>query len=111
MFKPVPLPARPFVKRVLIGMNRKRLHGHGSGPLNSATAYSLGVRDIEALAAILGDRPFLMGEKPCGADATVFGMLNAILISPLESPMRDAAAARADLVAYNERMTARYFSR
>ena len=35
----------------------------------------LGARDVDALATLIGDKPFLMGDAPCAADAAVFAML------------------------------------
>ena len=39
----------------------------------------LALRSILALSVQLGDKPYLMGDKPCGADATAFGALAGIL--------------------------------
>ena len=39
----------------------------------------LAVRSLFALSVQLGDKPFLMGETPCGMDATAFGALAGIL--------------------------------
>lgn len=67
------------------------------------------VRDIEALAVLLGDRRNLRGDEPCGADATLFAFVTSILTPPLDMPMRGAKATHANLVAYRDRMTSRYF--
>ena len=66
--------------------------------------------NIETLAAILGDKPFLMGEKPCAADAFVFGIVTSILTPPLLSPIRAAMQRQPNLVAYRDRITSQYFS-
>ena len=50
-----------------------------------------------------------MGEKPCGADATVFGMVTSILTPPLKTALRPAMQKHANLIAYRDRMTAKYF--
>ena len=51
----------------------------------------LAVRSLFALSVQLGDKPYLMGDTPCGTDATAFGALAGIL-----TPFFDVAAARAD---------------
>ena len=51
----------------------------------------LAVRSLFALSVQLGDKPFLMGETPCGMDATAFGALAGIL-----TPFFEFAAAAAD---------------
>jgi hypothetical protein len=65
--------------------------------------------DFEAAAALLGDKPFLFGERPCGADATLFAF-TASAASPLfESRVREAAEAHPNLVAHQWRMMDRFY--
>jgi hypothetical protein len=73
----IPAPVRPIVKSALRRMNAKRLHGHGIGRLPRALIAELAIRDINALAVVLGDKPLLTGDRPCGADAFVFGIVTA----------------------------------
>lgn len=70
----------------------------------------MAIRDIDSLAAIIGNKPFLMGERPCAADGFLFGIVTSILTPPLDSPIRTAIEKRANLVAYRDRITCRYFS-
>ena len=66
-------------------------------------------RDFAAAAALLGDKPFLFGEEPSGADATLFAF-TASAASPLfESRVREAAEAHPNLVAHQWRMMDRFF--
>ncbi|HUH85587.1 MAG TPA: glutathione S-transferase family protein [Stellaceae bacterium] len=109
MFGPVPAPVRPMVKGMLRRMNAKRLAGHGLGRHAKADITALARRDIDALATLIGEKPCLMGEKPCGADAFVFGIVTAILTPPIETPLRAAMAAHANLVAYRDRLTRQFF--
>jgi glutathione S-transferase len=110
MFGAIPAPLRPPVKALMRRMNAKRLHGHGLGRLSPAERTALAARDIEALAALLGGKPYLMGERPCAADASVFAIVTAILTPPLETPLRAAVARHANLAAYRDRLTARWFA-
>ena len=50
----------------------------------------LAVRSLFALSVQLGDKPYLMGDTPCGTDATAFGALAGIL-----TPFFDFDIARA----------------
>jgi glutathione S-transferase len=109
MFGAVPAPSRPMVKAALRRMNAKRLHGQGLGRHPRSRIAEFAIRDIEALSAILGDKPFLTGDRPCAADASMFGIVTAILIPPLASPARDALAAKPNLVAYQARIAGLYF--
>jgi len=110
MFGSVPAPVRPLVKSMLRRMNAKRLHGHGIGRHPRAEIAELAIRDLEALAAILGDRPFIMGDGPCAADGSVFGIITSILTPPLDSPLRGSIQRHPNLVAYRDRITERLFS-
>ena len=110
MFGAVPAPVRPLVKTLLRRMNAKRLHGHGIGRHARAQIADFAIRDVDALAAILGDKPYLGGDKPCGADAFMFGIVTAILTPQLNSPIRTAMQQHANLVAYRDRITKQYFS-
>lgn len=109
VFNGLPFLVRPIVKRVLLRANRARLHGHGLGRHGKADIAELAIRDIDALASLIADKPYLMGERPCGADAFVFGIVTAILTPPLDSPLRAAIARHANLVAYRDRLSRRYF--
>ena len=48
----------------------------------------LAVRSLFALSVQLGDKPYLMGDTPCGTDATAFGALAGILTPFFDSPLR-----------------------
>jgi hypothetical protein len=48
----------------------------------------LAIADIKALATLVGDKAFVLGEKPCGADATVFAFVASFLTPVFETPIR-----------------------
>ena len=69
----------------------------------------LAVRSLFALSVQLGDKPYLMGEAPCGADATAFGVLAGILTPFFTSPLRLRTEQFANLLAYVDRMMLQYY--
>src|ERR1700751_2094812 len=69
----------------------------------------LALRSLLALSVQLGDRPYLMGDAPCGMDATAFGALAGILTPFFSSHLRRRAEEFENLTAYVERMMARYY--
>jgi glutathione S-transferase len=111
MFGVIPAPARPIAKALLRRMNAARLHGHGLGRHAPADRLALAMRDVDALAAILGTKRYLMGDTPCGADATVFAFVESILTPPLDDPLRAAMQRHENLVAYRERLVRQWFER
>jgi glutathione S-transferase len=70
---------------------------------------ALAVRSLAAVAAILGDKPFLFGKRPCGADATVFAMLAAVLTPHFDSELKRRTEGFGTLVAYVDRLMARFY--
>ena len=69
----------------------------------------LAMRSLLALSVQLGDRRYLMGEKPCGMDATAFGALAGILTPFFSSALRGRAEEFENLTAYVERMMGQYY--
>jgi glutathione S-transferase len=110
MFGALPAPLRPLAKVMLRRANAARLHGHGLGRHSKSDIAMLAARDIDALAALLGDKPYLSGDRPCGSDAFVFGIVTSILTPPLDGPLRAAMHKHANLVAYRDRLTRQFFS-
>jgi glutathione S-transferase len=69
----------------------------------------LALRSIFALSVQLADKPYLMGDRPCGMDATAFGALSGILTPFFESKLRAKAEQYDNLAAYVDRMMGQYF--
>ncbi len=108
-FDRVPAIVRPLVKWFIRRKIAKSLWAQGMGRHSAAELDTLGVRDIEALSTLIGDKAYLFGDKPCGADATVFAFIASALSPIAETAMRDAALAKPNLVAYRDRMMRTYF--
>ena len=69
----------------------------------------LAVRSLFALSVQLGDKPYLMGDSPCGTDATAFGALAGILTPFFVSPLRERAEQFPNLADYVDRMMLQYY--
>ncbi len=69
----------------------------------------LAARDIAAIADVLADKPYLMGDRPCGADAAVFPMIAHALCPLFDTAILTCTRRRPNLVAYNDRLMAQYF--
>jgi glutathione S-transferase len=105
----VPSPLRPVARRVARRLVRRRLKAHGMGLYTPPERLALAERALDAVAGVLGDKPYLMGERPCGADATMLGFIGGLLVPRFTSPVRTAAETRGALVAHRDRMMARYY--
>ncbi|MFD0938912.1 glutathione S-transferase family protein [Methylobacterium trifolii] len=108
-FDVAPAPVRPLVKAVVRRSVRRDARGQGFGRHEPAEVARLGIRAIEALSEILGERPYLLGDTVSGSDATAYAFVAGLLCKAFETPLRDAAEARPNLVAYARRMGERYY--
>lgn len=107
--KILPAPARGIGKWAIRRDLLKRFRQQGVGRFSDMEVAVLGTRDVEALGTLIDEKPFLMGEAPCAADATVFAMLLLLMDPATASSTRDAALSRSNLVAYRDRMMGRFF--
>lgn len=85
------------------------LHAHGIGRHSEEDIQFLATRSLYSFSVLLADRPFLLGEKPCGTDATACGILAAILTPFFAGPLREAALGFDNLYPYVCRMLRRYY--
>jgi|1186.fasta_scaffold18644_3 glutathione S-transferase len=108
-FDKAPTPLRPLIIGIARWKVRRNLQGQGFGRHSPEEITALGIRSLHAIADILGDRPYLLGDKPCGADATVFAFMSGVLCPVFESPLRRAAEERTNLIAYRDRLRGQYY--
>jgi glutathione S-transferase len=103
-FKAVPAPIRPLVKLLVRRKMRSALYSQGAGRYTQTERTLLADRSFESISTILGDQRYLMGEKPCGADATVFAFVPGSLCPVFETALSEKAGAYPNLVSYCERL-------
>jgi glutathione S-transferase len=108
-FKAVPMPLRPIVQSLVRRKVVKTLKLQGFGRHTPAEQNDLAIADINALASLLGEKAFLMGDQPCGADATVFAFVAGFLAPVFVTPIRSAAEKHQNLVGYRDRILQHYF--
>jgi glutathione S-transferase len=80
------------------------VHGVGVTRHREPEMLALASRSLAALQVVLGDQPYLFGQRPSGVDATALGVLTLLLSPWFESPLRRQAEKFAPLVAYVDRM-------
>jgi glutathione S-transferase len=108
-FKAVPALVRPVVQALVRRRVKKRLNSQGFGRHTSAEQDTLAIADVDALSAVLGGKPYLMGERPCGADAAVFGFIASLLTPVFASKVRSATERHQNLTDYRDRILGQYF--
>jgi glutathione S-transferase len=109
-FDALPLPLRPLARSAIRRKIRKTLRLQGFGRHTKAEQDALAIADINALAALLGDKAYLMGQAPCGADASAVSFVAHTLTPAFTTPIRAAAEGHKNLVGYRDRLVQRYFA-
>ncbi|MET0272784.1 MAG: glutathione S-transferase family protein [Phenylobacterium sp.] len=108
-FDDAPEEARDQVRRDVLNRVRQTLEAVGVGRHTDAEITALGARSLAALSVVLGDRPYLMGQRPCGIDATAFGILAGLITPYFDCDLRCVAESFRNLVAYVDRMMAQFY--
>lgn len=81
----------------------------GLGRHSPDEALELAGRSLMALSLLLADKPYLMGERACGVDATAFAVLAGIMTPYFDSPLRQRLTQFGNLTAYVDRMMAEFY--
>jgi glutathione S-transferase len=81
----------------------------GLGRHTPDEALELAGRSLMALSLMLADKLYLMGDRPCGADATAFAILAGIMTPYFDSPLRTRLLQFGNLTAYVDRMMAQFY--
>ena len=109
-FDRVPEAIRDTMRRDTRERVKNNVFAQGLGRHAPEEIADLGARSIASLAVQIGDKPYLMGDKPCGADATAFAMTVSALTPFFNGPLRDAACLYPNLLSYTGRMMQHYYS-
>lgn len=97
------------VRQMVLEDVRRNVRAVGIGRHSDPEIVALAVRSLAAVSAMLGNKPYLFGARPCGADATVFAMLAGILTPYFTGEIRRRAEGFGNLVAYVDRLMARFY--
>jgi glutathione S-transferase len=108
-FDGAPAAMRDQLRRDVYRQVNANVRAVGIGRHTDDEIAALGEKSLDALAQLLGDKPFMMGDEPSAVDAVMFGMLAALLTPFFDSPLRRRAERFETLTAYAERMMARFY--
>lgn len=98
------------IAETIRSQQRDRLMGHGIGAHAPAEIHAIAEADIDALSDILGERPFLFGDRPASADCTAFAFMHGLLGEQIDGSLRRSVLRQPNLVAYEKRMRQRLFA-
>lgn len=109
-FMRVPEAAREAVCKDVREQLRTMMVRHGLGRHSREERLLLAARDISAVAAVLGGKAFLFGERPAAVDAAASGVLASCATTFFDSPLSALVREHANLVSYLDRVEQRYFA-
>jgi glutathione S-transferase len=109
LFDLAPEKIRAQLRQDVQGRVAAALHAVGVGRHSGPEIVQLADRSLGALSTLLGDKPYFLGDAPCGLDATAFGSLAGALTPFFCSALRQRAETYGNLVAYVDRMMRRYY--
>lgn len=99
-FAQVPEQAREAVGEEVRGHVRAGLMSQGIAQFDEADRLRRMEKDVDALATLLGDKPFLLADYPTAVDAIAGPVLDMICDLPAPTGLRQLVQNRENLVAY-----------
>jgi len=106
-FDAAPAPIRPLIRALIRRKVRAGAVGQGLYRHSPEERRLLVRRGLASFATLLGDKPFIFGDKPHGSDATLGAFAMGALCPLFDSACRDEALP--NVVAYAQRIKSAYF--
>jgi len=103
-FGMIPKLVRGFITKKIRQKARDNVYAQGMGRHTVEERFVRADKDIAAIMALLGDKPFLFGDTPTAADASAAPVLASFAGSPTETLLSKRVNADAPLIAYLERV-------
>jgi glutathione S-transferase len=108
-FDAAPEPVRDKIRAGARARVLGYLQAQGMGRHTAEEVDTLGLRTLDALAALLGESRWLMGNQPCGTDAAMTGLIGMLLSPALDTTLRRHALAHDNLARYIDRAVQHFF--
>jgi glutathione S-transferase len=105
----------PAAIRMLLPMLRRKVRksvaSQGTGRHSREDICAMAIADFQACSDLLGDRTYLLGDKPHVVDATLYAFVEGNLRFPADTPVKQAIqGTMPNLVAYRDRIRARWWT-
>jgi glutathione S-transferase len=109
-FDAAPAPIRPLIAAFIRRKIRSGAWAQGLFRHTPEQRRELAQRGYSAISTLLGEKPFIFGETPCGTDATLGAFAMGALCPLFDSPCGDEVRRLPNVVAYAERIRAKYLA-
>lgn len=108
-FTEIPGLIRGFVTRQVRKQALGQLNGQGIGRHSREERFDRVRRDVIAIREILGDQPFLFGDRPTAADYSVVPMMRASIVTPVPKALGKFITSDSVLMDYVTRGTDSFY--
>jgi len=105
-----PAPAKAMLWSLVRRSIRKRIWGQGLGRHSEEEIYDFAKKIIDALAGLLDEKSFFLGDRPRRIDAACYAFLASAYHCTLDTPQKAMVANHQNLTRYADRMRDRYFA-
>ncbi|MAP96441.1 MAG: glutathione S-transferase [Ponticaulis sp.] len=109
-FMAAPEPQRSAIIKDTLEHVAANYQGNGFGRHTASERHQLADWDIRAIATRLGDKPFLFGDEPTAADASVSAVLISAATDFFDTPLVKLVTQHENLNGYMKRMSELYFA-
>ena len=103
-FGGIPAPIRGLIFGKIIKDMKVGMRGHGIGRHSNEEIFAFGLKDLQAVQDILGDKPFLLDDKPREYDASIYGLLANLMAEGFPTPMSEFISNSPTLMGYIARV-------
>jgi glutathione S-transferase len=106
----IPAPMLTIVAPLARRSMRQHLFERGIARHTRDEITAMGRADVDAISDWLGDRAWFIGDGPTKVDASALGLLAVTIRSPMATPVATYARTKPNLVAFVDRVLARFFA-
>ncbi len=108
-FNDAPAIIRSLIVKMVRKQVRKNIHAHGLGRHTAEERLELGKKAVDSVSNILGGNAYALGDRVCGTDASVYGMMSSLSCAYFRSEIGEYARTKTNIMNYLKRMTAEFY--
>ena len=108
-FGSMPFPLKTLVPPIARRSVKKALLAQGMGKHSDEEMKEIAKDTLESLSVLLSDKECFFGAQPTTLDVTAYAFLAEFILSDFKNPLTELAKSYDNLVAYCERINAKYY--
>jgi len=108
-FGAMPFPLRELIPAIARSKVKRALYLQGLGRHSDEEIFAMSSAMLQALSDLLGEKTFMIGNRPCSLDATAFAFLAEFILSGVNNSISAHARSFENLVQYCGRIRDQYY--